>query len=56
MRLYAKKIIGGFDMLRKRGNYLNKLILKKWNGMIKVITGIIICGRSCLFIEWFKDC
>ena len=27
-------------MLIKRDGYLNKLISKKWNGMIKVITGI----------------
>ena len=51
MRLYAKIIIGGFDMLIKRDNYLNKLISKKWNGMIKVITGIRRCGKSYLLFE-----
>ena len=61
MRLYAKIIIGGFDMLIKRDNYLNKLISKKWNGMIKVITGIRRCGKSYLLFElktndiWKKD-
>ena len=40
MRLYAKIIIEGFNMLIKRDEYLNKLISKKWNGMIKVITGM----------------
>ena len=42
MRLYAKIISGGIDMLIKRDGYLNKLISKKWNGMIKVITGIVV--------------
>ena len=55
MRLYAKIIIGGFDMLIKRDNYLNKLISKKWNGMIKVITGIRRCGKSYLLFELFKN-
>ena len=54
MRPYAKIIIGGFDMLIKRDKYLNKLISKKWNGMIKVITGIRRCGKSYLLFELFK--
>ena len=43
-----------FDMLIKRDEYLNKLISKKWNGMIKVITGIRRCGKSYLLFELFK--
>ena len=31
MRLDAKIVIGGFNMLIKRDEYLNKLISKKWN-------------------------
>ncbi len=54
MRPYAKIIIGGFDMLIKRDEYLNKLISKKWNGMIKIITGIRRCGKSYLLFELFK--
>jgi len=54
MRLYAKIIIGDFNMLIKRDEYLNKLISKKWNGMIKVITGIRRCGKSYLLFELFK--
>ena len=42
-------------MLIKRDNYLNKLISKKWNGMIKVITGIRRCGKSYLLFELFKN-
>ena len=41
-------------MLIKRVEYLNKLISKKWNGMIKVITGIRRCGKSYLLFELFK--
>ena len=54
MRPYAKIIIGGFDILIKRDEYLNKLISKKWNGMIKVITGIRRCGKPYLLFELFK--
>ena len=46
MRLDAKIVIGGFNMLIKRDEYLNKLISK--NGMIKAITGIRRCGNSYL--------
>ncbi len=31
----------------KRDIYLNKLISKKHNGFIKVVTGIQRCGKSC---------
>ena len=55
MRLYAKIVSGGIDMLIKRDGYLNKLISKKWNGMIKVITGIRRCGKSYLLFELFKN-
>ena len=35
----------------KRDRYLNKLIRKKENGMVKVITGIRRCGKSYLLFE-----
>ena len=38
----------------QRKEYLDKLISKKWNGMIKVITGIRRCGKSFLLFEIFK--
>ncbi len=38
----------------KRDFYLNKLILKKHNGMVKVVTGIRRCGKSYLLFELFK--
>ena len=38
----------------KRENYLNQLILRKDNGMIKVITGIRRCGKSYLLFNLYK--
>ena len=38
----------------KRDLYLNKLINKQWNGMVKIITGIRRCGKSCLLFELFR--
>lgn len=37
----------------ERNIYLNKLIRRKHNGMIKVITGIRRCGKSYLLFELF---
>lgn len=42
-------------MVIKRDIYLNKLINKKHNGLIKVVTGIRRCGKSYLLFELFKD-
>lgn len=39
----------------KRDHYLNKLILKKHNGLIKVVTGIRRSGKSYLLFTLFKD-
>ena len=39
----------------QRTEYLNKLISKKQNGMIKVITGIRRCGKSYLLFRLFKQ-
>ena len=39
--------------LRKR--YLDKLISKKWNGMVKIITGIRRCGKSVLLFDLFYN-
>ena len=35
--------------------YLNKLISKKYNGLLKVVTGMRHCGKSYLF-NIFKNC
>ena len=42
-------------MAIKRDMYLNKLISKKQNGLIKVVTGIRRCGKSYLIFNLFKD-
>lgn len=39
----------------KRDIYLNKLINKKHNGLIKVVTGIRRCGKSYLLFNLFKE-
>ena len=39
----------------KRDYYLNKLISKKHNGLIKIITGIRRCGKSYLLFSLFKN-
>ena len=42
-------------MIIRRDIYLNKLISKKQNGLIKVITGIRRCGKSYLLFNLFRD-
>lgn len=39
----------------KRDIYLNKLIRKKHNGLIKVVTGVRRCGKSYLLFNLFHD-
>lgn len=39
----------------KRDVYLDKLIRKKGNGLIKVVTGIRRCGKSYLLLHLFHD-
>ncbi|MBN2853237.1 MAG: AAA family ATPase, partial [Clostridia bacterium] len=40
-------------MVINRDKYLNQLIHKKWNGLIKIITGIRRCGKSYLLFKLF---
>ena len=42
-------------MVIKRNRYLNTLISKKHNGLIKVITGMRRCGKSYLLFTLFKE-
>lgn len=42
-------------MIIRRDTYLNKLISKKQNGLIKVITGIRRCGKTYLLFNLFRD-
>lgn len=39
----------------ERKKYLDALIRRKWNGRIKVITGIRRCGKSVLLFDLFKE-
>ena len=39
----------------RRDIYLNKLISKRHNGLIKVVTGIRRCGKSYLLFNLFKE-
>ncbi|MDR2713575.1 MAG: AAA family ATPase, partial [Clostridiales bacterium] len=42
-------------MIIERPHYLNKLIEKKENGFIKVITGVRRCGKSYLLFNLYHD-
>lgn len=39
----------------KRDIYLNKLISKQHNGLVKVVTGVRRCGKSYLLFNLFRD-
>ena len=39
----------------ERKRYLDKLIEKKGNGLVKVITGIRRCGKSFLLFRIYKE-
>lgn len=41
-------------MEAKRESYINDLIIRKHNGMIKVVTGVRRCGKSYLLFKLFK--
>lgn len=38
-----------------RDSYLNRLVRHRWNGEIKVITGIRRCGKSVLLFDLFYE-
>lgn len=42
-------------MIVKRDNYLQELVKRRHNGMIKVITGIRRCGKSFLLFSLYAD-
>ncbi len=39
----------------KRDHYLQQLIDRQWNGMVKIITGIRRCGKSYLLRTLFRN-
>ena len=42
-------------MIIDRKEYLDKLYSKRWNGKVKIITGIGRCGKSFLLFKLFKN-
>ena len=52
MRNYAK--ITNI-MIVERNTYLQKLLSKRHNGMIKVLTGMRRCGKSFLLFNLFAE-
>ena len=42
-------------MVINRDRYVSDLLSKRWNGKVKIITGIRRCGKSFLFTTLFKD-
>ena len=48
------KLSGDDEMIIQRPDYLNKLISKRQNGQIKIITGVRRCGKSFLLFNLFK--
>ena len=42
-------------MIIQRNSYLNKLISRKQNGLIKVVTGVRRCGKSFLLFNLFHN-
>lgn len=42
-------------MVIKRDGYLNKLVERQNNGIVKVITGIRRCGKSFLLFKLYKE-
>lgn len=51
----STNIIGVLSLEIKRDFYLNKLILHKKNGMVKIITGVRRCGKSYLLSKLFRE-
>ncbi len=42
-------------MIIKRDRYVNEFLSKRWNGKVKIITGIRRSGRSFLLSTLYKD-
>lgn len=52
---FALVFVMGVAMEIKRDLYLNKLIRKKNNGLIKIVTGVRRCGKSYLLFNLFYN-
>ena len=53
MRIYAETFREVLTMELERRKYLQKLIAKKDNGRVKIVTGIRRCGKSYLLFELY---
>jgi len=42
-------------MVIQRDLYVSELLSKRWNGKVKIITGIRRCGKSFLLSTLYKD-
>ena len=42
-------------MVIQRDQFVNELLSKRWNGKVKIITGIRRCGKSFLLSTLYKD-
>ena len=42
-------------MAIQRGQYISELLSKRWNGKVKIVTGIRRCGKSFLLFNLYKD-
>ena len=42
-------------MIIQRDQYVNDLLSKRWNGKVKIVTGIRRCGKSFLLSTLYKD-
>lgn len=42
-------------MIINRDDYVKKLVAKRWNGKVKIITGIRRCGKSFLLSTLYKE-
>ena len=42
-------------MIIQRNQYVSELLSKRWNGKVKIITGIRRCGKSFLLSTLYKD-
>ena len=42
-------------MVIKRDHYVNQVLAKRWNGKVKIITGLRRCGKSYLLSVLYKE-
>ena len=42
-------------MIIQRDQYISELLSKRWNGKVKIITGIRRCGKSFLLFTLYMD-